>query len=170
MNENVKAFVQDLLDKPPADLAAALSKNPDLRVDYFREFDLENSPHPNNVQDAKDGLPELIRRASLGQTITFSEFVEFLGRGNKRQVNGRTINPIATLCITQGLPPLWTLLVTADTGLPPGFWREHSDSEKARRQDECFAFYGATREPEGGAVDTCAECNTVRTPSGACMC
>ena len=170
MNENVKAFVQDLIDNPPADLAMALARDPGLRVNYFREFDLDNPLYPQFLPDAEEVLPELIRRASLGQTITFTEHVEFLGRGNKRQVDGRTINLIVALCITQGLPPLWTLRVRASTGLPADFWREHTDKQKAGRQNECFAYYGAVREPEGGVLDLCPNCFTERTPSGTCMC
>jgi len=171
MNENVKAFVQGLIDNPPADLALALARDPDLRVRYFREFDLDDPLYPHLVHaDAERALPELIRRASLGQTITFTEYVEFLGRGNKRRVNGGTINAIAALCITRGLPPLWTLLVRAATGLPANFWREHTDKEKADRQNECFAYYGAVREPEGGVLALCPTCFTERTPSGTCMC
>lgn len=170
MNKNVKAFVQGLIDNPPADLAEAFADDPDLRVHYFREFDLDDPLSPHLVQDAEQVLPELIRRASLGQTMTFTEYVEFLGRGNKRRVNGGTINPIAALCLTQGLPPLWTLIVRATTGLPADFWREHTDKEKADRQNECFAYYGAVREPEGGVLDLCPNCFTERTPSGTCMC
>jgi len=85
-------------------------------------------------------------------------------------VNGGTLNAIAALCITQGLPPLWTLIVRAATGLPADYWREHTDKEKAARQDECFAYYGAVREPEGGFPDVCPTCFTERTQSGACMC
>ena len=170
MNEKVKAFVQGLLDNPPADLAVALADDPELRARYPREFDLDDPLYPHLVQDAEEILPELIRRAGLGQTITFTDYVEFLGRGNKRRVNGGVINLIAALCLTRELPPLWTLIVRADTGMPPDFWREHTDKEKADRQNECFAYYGAVREPEGGAVDLCPNCFTERTPSGTCMC
>ena len=85
-------------------------------------------------------------------------------------MNGGTINAIVALCISQGLPPLWTLLVRAATGMPADFWREHTDKEKADRQNECFAYYGAIREPEGGVLDLCPNCFTERTPSGICMC
>ncbi len=170
MNEDVKAFVQDLIDNPPEDLRKALARNPDMRVSYFKEFDLDDPLHQGFARDAEEVLPELIRRASLGQTITFTEVVEFLGRGNKRQVDGRMLNPIVALCITLGLPPLWTLIVRASTGMPADFWREHTDKQKADRQNECFAYYGAVREPEGGAVDLCPNCFTERTKAGTCMC
>ena len=81
-----------------------------------------------------------------------------------------TAEHIAALCITQGLPPLWTLIVRASTGLPADYWREHTDKEKADRQNECFAYYGAVREPEGGVLDLCPDCFTERTLAGTCMC
>ena len=121
MNENVKNFVQGLVDNPPADLALWLATEPDAAVRYVREFDLDDPPYPHFVQDAETVLPELIRRARLGQTMTFTEYVEFLGHGNKRQVGGKQINPIVALCITRGLPPLWTLIVRAATGQPADF-------------------------------------------------
>lgn len=170
MNENVRAFAQDLIDNPPANLAEWLSHEPEGVTRYMSEFDLEHPADPRRVADARKVLPELVRRASLGQTITFKEFVQFLGQGNWRTVGGNYLNPIVALCISQNLPPLWTLVVRAETGLPADFWREHTDRQKASRQQECFEFYGATRAPEGGLREVCAECFTERTPTGACWC
>lgn len=102
--------------------------------------------------------------------MTFTEFVEFAGRGNKRRVNGGILNPLAALCLSQGLPPLWTLVVTAESGLGSGYWRERDDSHKVARQEECFAHYGAARQPETSVGDVCPDCFTERTPTGTCLC
>ena len=77
--------------------------------------------------------------------MTFTEFVEYVGRGNKRSTGGNAIDPIVALCLSRDLPPLWTLVVAASTGLGSGYWREHSDERKVARQEECFAFYNARR-------------------------
>ena len=162
MNENVKAFVQDLIDNPPADLAKALARDPDLRVNYFREFDLDNPLYPQFLPDAEEVLPELIRRASLGQTITFTEHVEFLGRGNKRQVDGRTINLIVALCITQGLPPLWTLRVRASTGCP----RTSGASTRTSRRQAARTSALRTTEQSVNPKVASLTCAPTASPSG----
>lgn len=183
MHDDVRKFAQGLYDNPPANLAEWLGVAPDRRELHFAEFDLHDPADPRRVEDAEKALPELVRRARLGRTMTFGEFVTFIGRGSPRQVGGNFLNPIAALCISQGLPPLWTLVVRADTGLPSGYWREHTDEEKIARQEDCFAFYGARRaEPlpqartarrtPSTAVTrpTCDTCFTELTPAGSCLC
>ncbi|MEI2811925.1 MAG: hypothetical protein V9F00_17585 [Nocardioides sp.] len=173
MHPRVKEFVEDLQQNPPADLRQWIAEGPQARVDHLREFDIEDlsdQGHARRVEMAETVLPHLIDFAKQGRTMTFTEFVEFAGRGNKRGVNGGTLNPLAALCLTQGLPPLWTLVVTAQSGLGSGYWREHDDSHKVARQEECFAYYGATRQPENPARDVCPDCFTERTPTGACLC
>lgn len=185
MNEAVKKFADDLYENPPADLAEWLASHGDRQDHHFREFDLDDLSDPKHawrVEDAERVLPELIRRAQEGRTMTFTEFVEFAGRGNPRSTGGNAINPIVAMCLTRGLPPLWTLVVSAATGLGSGYWREHSDEQKIARQDECFAFYGthrsgpipgaktARRQPVVVVRDTCGECFTERAASGACLC
>lgn len=173
MHPRVKAFVDDLQQNPPADLRTWLDEGPQARADHLKEFDLEDLSdpgHASRVEIAAKVLPHLIEYAKQGRTMTFTEFVELAGRGNKRRVNGGILNPLAALCLTQGLPPLWTLVVKADSGLGSGYWREHDDSQKAARQDECFAYYGATRAPEDPVGEICPDCFTERTPTGDCLC
>lgn len=182
MNADVRAFAQGLYDNPPANLAEWLAHDPTRQELHFREFDLDDPADPRRVEDANTALPELIRLAGLGRTLTFGAFVKVIGRGNPRMVGGNFLNPISALCISQQLPPLWTLVVRADTGLPSGFWREHTDEEKIARQEECFAYYGARRAdplpqartarriPDVVVRETCPRCFTELTPSGSCMC
>lgn len=182
MHDSVIKFAEDLYNNPPADLAEWLDTHPDRRGQHFREFDLENPADPRRVQDAEKVLPELIRCAREGRTMTFTEFCGFAGRGNPRTLGGQTLNPIVAICLTRGLPPLWALVVRSDTGLGSGYWREHTDEQKLARQDDCFAHYDAQRAEVAPALktarrqpvvlirDTCSDCNTERTPSGACLC
>lgn len=185
MHDKVRAFAEHLYDNPPADLAEWLGDDIGRRNLHLREFDLDDltdPKHARRVEDAERVLPELIRRAQEGRTLTFTEFVEFVGRGNKRSTGGQAINPIVALCLVRGLPPLWTLVVTAGTGLGPGYWREHSDEQKIARQEECFAHYGARRaeplpsartarrRPDSHVGEMCGVCHTERTPSGDCLC
>ena len=170
MNENVKAFVQDLLDNPPADLAVAPDRDPELRVRYLREFDLDDPLYPNLVQDAEQVLPRVDPQGQPRADHHLHRVRGIPGPWQQASSKWRRHQPHCGALHHQGLPPLWTLLVRADTGMPPDFWREHTDKEKADRQNECFAYYGAVREPEGGVVDLCPNCFTERTPSGTCMC
>jgi len=182
MHDSVTQFVEALYENPPADLAEWLGADGDRRDRHFQEFDLENPADPRRVEDAEKVLPELIRRASEGRTMTFTEFCGFAGRGSPRTLGGQTLNPIVAMCLTRRLPPLWTLVVRADTGLGSGYWREHTDEQKVARQEECFAHYNARRadalpttktarrQPAVVIRETCRECNTERTPSGACLC
>ena len=173
MDPRVKAFVEDLHENPPADLGRWLDEGPQARAAHLREFDLEDLSDPGHarrVEVAEKVLPHLVDFAKQGKTMTFTEFVEFAGGGNKRLVNGGILNPLAALCITRELPPLWTLVVAAATGLGSGYWRERDDSHKVARQEECFAHYGAVRMPETPVGDVCPDCFTQRTPTGACLC
>jgi hypothetical protein len=185
MDEKVTRFLDGLYDNPPADLADYLGADGQRQADHVREFDLDDlsdPKHARRVEDAEKVVPELIRRAQEGRTMTFTEFVEFVGRGNPRSTGGKAINPIVALCLTRDLPPLWTLVVSAGTGLGPGYWREHTDEQKVARQEECFARYGARRAgplPRAGTArrqpavvirDTCPDCYTERASSGACLC
>ena len=173
MHPRVKAFVEDLHQNPPADLRRWLDEGPQARAAHLREFDLEDLcdlGHARRVEVAEKVLPYLIDFAKHGETMTFTEFVEFAGGGNKRLVNGGILNPLAALCLTRGLPPLWTLVVAAASGLGSGYWRERDDSQKVARQEECFAHYGAVRQPETPVGDVCPDCFTQRTPTGACLC
>ena len=173
MHPRVKAFVEDLQQNPPADLRRWLDEGPQARAAHLREFDLEDLSdlgHARRVEVAEKVLPYLIDFAKHGKTMTFTEFVEFAGGGNKRLVNGGILNPLAALCLTRGLPPLWTLVVAATSGLGSGYWRERDDSHKVARQEECFAHYGAVRQPETPVGDVCPDCFTQRTPTGACFC
>ena len=182
MHDEVKAFAEELYADPPADLAAWLSDEPGRRERHFGEFDLDDPPDVRRVEDAEKVMPELIRCAQEGRTMSFTDFCRHAGRGNPRTLGGQTLNPIVAMCLTRGLPPLWTLIVRADTGLGSGYWREHTDEEKLARQEKCFAFYGARRAearpaprtarrtPDVPVRDICAECFTERTPSGSCLC
>ena len=185
MHPKAKDFANDLHEHPPADLAEWLGGDAERRADHFREFDLDDLSNPNHakrVEDAEKVLPELVRRAQKGRTISFTDFVEVAGRGNKRQIGGKSLNPIVALCLTRDLPPLWTLVVNAGTGLGSGYWRERSDEQKIARQEACFAFYNASRaeplpmartarrQPTVVIRDVCQVCNTERTPTGACLC
>lgn len=67
------------------------------------------------------------------------------GDARGRTPGGQAINPIVALCLTDHLPPLWTLVVSASIGLGSGYWREHTDAAKIARQEQCFAHYGARR-------------------------
>ena len=173
MHPRVRAFVEDLHQYPPTDLRRWLDEGPQARAAHLREFDLEDLSDPGHarrVEVAEKVLPYLIDFAKHGRTMTFTEFVEFAGAGNKRLVNGGILNPLTALCLTRGLPPLWTLVVAAATGLGSGYWRERDDSHKVARQEECFAHYGAVRQPETPVGDVCPDCFTQRTPTGACFC
>lgn len=186
MHDKVREFAEALYANPPADLADFLSADSERQAGHLREFDLDDLSdpvHARRVEDAETVLPELVRRAEQGRTMTFTEFVEFVGRGNKRTTGGTAINPIVAMCLSRNLPPLWTLVVNSSTGLGSGYWREHTDEEKIARQEECFARYNARRarplptartarrQPvTTAASETCNECHTERTPSGACMC
>lgn len=185
VHERVVEFVKDLEENPPADLAEWLGDDPDQYQRHLQDFDLDDRADPKHarrVEDAEIVLPELIRRAQQGRTMTFTEFVDFVGRGNKRTTNGGAINPIVALCLTNNLPPLWTLVVASATGLGSGYWREHTDAEKIARQEECFTYYNARRSvplpqaktarrmPEVVAREICPNCFTERTPSGDCLC
>jgi len=185
VNEKVRKFAEDLYENPPADLAEWLAVHGDREDQHFGEFDLDDlsdPKHARRVEDAERVLPELIRRAQEGRTMTFTEFVEVAGRGSPRSTGGKAINPIVALCLTRDLPPLWALVVSAATGLGSGYWREHTDEQKIARQVECFTFYGARRAgPVPGAKtarrqpvvvirDTCGECYTERAASGSCLC
>jgi hypothetical protein len=185
MHEKVREFVEKLHANPPADLAEFLRAHEMSLQDHLAEFDLDDLSDPRHarrVEDARRVLPELKRRAGQGSTLTFTEFVDVVGRGNPRTTNGKAINPIVALCLTDGLPPLWTLVVSAATGLGSGYWREHTDEEKIARQEECFAAYGARRasplprpatarrQPDVVARETCPDCYTELTPAGTCLC
>lgn len=173
MDPRVKAFVDDLQENPPADLRRWLDEGPDRRAIHWRDFDLadlSDPGHARRVAVVEKVLPHLIDFAKKGKTMTFTEFVEYAGGGNKRLVNGGILNPLAALCITRELPPLWTLVVAAATGLGSGYWRERDDSHKVARQEECFAHYGAVRMPEIPVGDVCPGCFTQKTPTGACLC
>ncbi|KAA1419189.1 hypothetical protein F0U44_12110 [Nocardioides humilatus] len=185
MHEKVTQFVQQLFENPPADLAEFLAAHGGRREDYVYEFDLDDLSDPRHarrVADAQKVLPELIRRAQEGKTMTFTEFVEFVGRGNPRTTGGKAINPIVALCLSEDLPPLWTLVVSATTGLGSGYWREHTDEQKIERQEKCFAHYNvrrsgprpgartARRQPAAVIRDTCGDCFTERSASGDCLC
>lgn len=185
MHDKVKDFVEDLHRNPPADLAEWLGVDSDRRLQHFREFDLDDlsdPKHARRVEDAKKVLPKLIERAKQGRTMTFTQFVQFVGRGNARSTNGRAINPIVALCVSRDLPPLWTLVVSSGTGLGPGYWREHTDAEKIARQENCFTYYGSSRAeplpqaktsrrmPNVSIRETCPACFTELTPAGSCLC
>ncbi|HET7736888.1 MAG TPA: hypothetical protein VFK52_12995 [Nocardioidaceae bacterium] len=182
MDDRVTQFVEDLHANPPADLAEWLGTDGERRAGHLQEFDLENPVDPRRVEDAEKVLPELTRRAREGRTMTFTEFCRFAGRGNPRTLGGQTLNPLVAMCLTYDLPPLWTLVVRADTGLGSGYWREHTDEQKVARQEECFSHYNARRaqalpaaktarrQPAVVIRDTCGDCHTERTPSGACLC
>lgn len=172
MHPRVKEFVEDLHRDPPPDLAKAFAEGWP-RSQHLKEFDLDDlsdERHARRVGDAETALPHLVDFAKQGRTMTFTEFVGVVGRGSPRGVNGGTLNPLAALCITQGLPPLWTLVVAASTGLGSGYWRERDDAEKVARQEACFEFYGATRRPEGLVGEVCPRCFIERTTTGACLC
>lgn len=185
MDEKVRKFAEELYAHPPADLAEWLAAHSEREHHHFREFDLDDlsdPKHARRVEDARTVLPELIRRAEEGRTMTFTDFVDFAGRGNPRSTGGNAINPIVALCLTDDLPPLWTLVVSAATGLGSGYWREHTDEQKIERQEKCFAHYNvrragplpgaktARRQPAVVIRDTCGDCFTELTPSGACLC
>lgn len=173
MDPRVRAFVEDLQANPPADLRRWLDEGPEARAAHRREFDLDDLSDPGHarrVAIAEAVLPHLVDFAQQGRTMTFTEFVELAGSGNKRLVNGGILNPLVALCLTRGLPPLWTLVVAAATGLGSGYWREHDDSHKVARQEECFAHYGAVRRPETPLGDVCPDCFTQLTATGTCLC
>lgn len=144
MYDVVAEFVRNLHSKPPTDLEEYLQGDPERYQSHWLEFDLDNGD-PDRIGRAWALLPDLAERARRGETITFTAVCEFWNWGSPRKVGGREINPLAAICLTLGLPPLWTLIVAKKTGLPSGFWLEHSLEEQRSRQDECFSFYGAKR-------------------------
>jgi hypothetical protein len=144
MHDVVAAFVRDLHSNPPSDLETFLEEDPERYQAHWLEFDLENGD-TDSIRRAWALLPTLAERARRGETISFTEVCDFWVWGAPRSLGGREINPVAAICWTLGLPPLWTLIVSKKTGLPSGFWLEHSPEEQRARQDECFDFYGAKR-------------------------
>ena len=173
MHPDVMAFVEDLQANPPTDLATWLARGPEAKRAHLKGFDIDDlsdKGHARRVAVAEKVLPHLIDVAKQGKTMTSTEFVGFAGSGHPRLVNGGILSPLVTLCISRGLPPLWTLVVAAASGLGSGYWREHNDSQKFARQQECFDFYGATRRPEVPLGEVCPHCFTERSSGGACFC
>jgi putative restriction endonuclease len=80
----------------------------------------------------------LIGNAMRRQTTTYNELAHAIGYGNARHVMGDRLGPIMYWCQQNDLPPLTSIVVREDTGLPgAGFV---SPAEVPAEQQRVFNF------------------------------